>query len=397
MNDLNERLAHEADGFFRRGGSTLELDQVLERAGEIRRGRRMRATMLMAACVLAIAVPTVLVAADRDRTTPPSPAGQARVDDSALTLGDLHVGDTPHGAFSWDGTWQLDVAANGLGGLKGRVVAAAAMKDGAMVAMARPSGETRAYFVYSQGGTSEKSWPMANASRFAVSDGGNVAAFVEPGGTVVAVQDRGDRYAELGNVPQGSGFLAVGVQGEDCSAGSAAGTCQVYVATTGVDPKTYVLQPPAAAKALDPALDRTVDVKSERYAGYSSTTDTGSCSAVRTADLTSLWKTCDHRLLSFSPDGTHVLASGAYADGMGDSELAVLDAKTGKVALDLRTATEGVLTQMVWEDDSHVLAVMFQQGRWAVLRIGLDGSREYAVEPVDASDDTQSPFVLPTR
>ena len=409
--DLNTRLTREADSFFRNGGTELDLGQVLDRAGQIRRGRRMRATILMAACVLAIAAPTALIAANRHVSTAPQPTHettekpQTKDDLSPLSLGDLHIGDTPHRGFAQDGTWQLRVAANGLGGPRGEVAAAAAMKDGAMVAMRTESGEMTAYFIDEQGGTSEQSWPMESGSAFAVSKGGDVAAFVEPDGTVVAVQDRGAQAFELGTIPQGSGVVTtegpprspvqpVAVGGEDCS-GQA--NCKVYVTTNGVDPATYILQPDTGPKALPAALDRTVDVSvDQRFAGFTSISDDGSCSAVRDADLGALWQTCDHRLLAFSPDGKHLLAGAAYASGIGDGELTVLDSNNGKVALDLKTAGEGSLYQMVWEDDSHVLATVYEQGHWAVLRIGLNGSREYAVEPVEGADATRSPFVLPT-
>lgn len=396
--DLHERLAREADGFFRRGGTTLELDQVLDRAGEIKRGRRMRATLLMAACMLAIAVPSVLVAIDRDATTEPSPARRTHVDDSPLTLGDLKVGDSPQGGYSEDGTWQLRVAANGLGSLRGRVVAAAAVKDGVMVAMRTQSGETTAHFIYSQGGTSERSWPMADASGFAVSEGGTVAAFVEPDGTPVVVQDRGTRSLDLPRIPRGSGFTAVAVEGEDCAVRSG-DACKVFVATNGAQPESWLVTP-SLVVPTDPELHQLADVwTGDVAAGITAVhDDLTTCSAVETGGQSGTgWATCRHRFKAFSPDGTRLLATASAGDGMGDSELAVLDSRTGKVQLDLRTAQGAVITQMVWEDDEHVLAVVFEKGRWAVLRIGLDGSREYAVEPLRSADSTESPFVLPTR
>ncbi len=109
-----------------------------------------------------------------------------------------------------------------------------------------------------------------------------------------------------------------------------------------------------------------------------------------------LWATCDHRLVEFSPDGARILATGSVGDGIGETQLAVLDARTGAVALDLGTVDQAFIGQMVWEDDTHVLATVFEGGRWAVLRIGLDGSREYAVPPV-SGEDLDSPFVLPSR
>src|SRR5690349_14034527 len=92
--DLSTRLAHEADQFFTKGGAPLEIGQVLDRAGEIRRGRRMRATMLMAACLLAVAVPTALLAT-RGHETPVQPAHQAKVDSSPLSLHGLDQGAGP--------------------------------------------------------------------------------------------------------------------------------------------------------------------------------------------------------------------------------------------------------------------------------------------------------------
>ena len=51
----------------------------------------------------------------------------------------------------------------------------------------------------------------------------------------------------------------------------------------------------------------------------------------------------------------------------------------------------------VWEDAEHVLVVTYQDGEWAVVRLGVDGSMEYAVAPRRGSVDTWSPFRLQTR
>jgi len=401
--DLTRHLARKAEEFDHRGGSPLELAQVLDRAGEIRRGRRMRATIVMAAAVLAIAVPTGMIAIDRDRTHEPSPAHPSPTTNTApLALGDLHVGDSPHHGFAQDGTWQLRVAANGLGGLRGQVAAAAAVKDGAMVAMRRESGETTAYFIHEQGGTSEQSWPMESGSSFAVSASGNVAAFVEPDGTVVAVQDRGTEWYEVGSLPGSDTYTADAVVGEDCSGRSAEVTCQARAHGNGQAPQIWQVSPTATPERVLPGWMKLAGVTATDvplFAGMTSASDGGSCSQVLESagpDAKTLWKTCDHRLLSFSPDGNRLLASAAYADGAGDTELAVLDAHTGSVMLDISATEQAFIYQMVWEDDQHVLATVYEQGRWAVLRIGLDGSREYAVEPVEGADEMQSPFVLPT-
>ena len=50
----------------------------------------------------------------------------------------------------------------------------------------------------------------------------------------------------------------------------------------------------------------------------------------------------------------------------------------------------------VWEDAEHVLVVTFQADKWAVVRLGIDGSMEYAVAPRRRSMDTGTPFQLQT-
>jgi hypothetical protein len=381
--DLTSRLSREADRFFDRGGAPLDLGQVLDRAGEIRRGRRMRASMLMAACVLAIAVPTAMVATRADHVAP-TPAAPVKIDRSPLTLAGLQTGSEPRQGYVRDNALHVDGFDYTLE--KERVVGFAKFSAGLLVAVQDGAGDVRARRL----GVAQ-TWPMEGD--FAVSDGGNVAAFVEPDGTVIAVQDGGSRWFELGKLPEGSGFSAIAVQGENCSGRSEAAGCTVYAASHGEQPRTYALQPHQDAVVAGPA--RTVDLRGDKVAAFASISDSGSCSEVRQRDSV-LWSTCDHRLLSFSPDGKHLLAAAAYADGTGDSELAILDSDTGKTAVDLRTADQGVLTRMVWEDDTHVLATVFEKGRWAVIRIGLDGEREYAVPPVPGNDYDGAPFVLPS-
>jgi hypothetical protein len=97
--DLSTHLSREAERFDRLGGSTLELGQVLDRAGEIRRGRRMRATIMMAAVVVAVAVPTALVATNGHHDKPVTPAHHTRTDTSPLSLDRLAQGDEPGSGF----------------------------------------------------------------------------------------------------------------------------------------------------------------------------------------------------------------------------------------------------------------------------------------------------------
>ena len=397
---LTRELGREADRFVEHGGRELEMAQVLARAGEIKRGRRMRATMLMAACVLAIAAPTALVVTHRDSSTAPQPTHkttqtpQTKGDLSPLSLGDLHVGDSPHHGFSEDGTWQLRVAANGLGSLQGQVAAAAAVDGGALVAMQTDAGDTTAVFIHDQGGTSEHSWPMETGSHFAVSAEGNIVTFVAPDGTPMAYQD-GTAYP-LPKIPAEGGYDTVAAFGPDCSVKLDFESCGAWVTTLGRKTGTWEAWSSGVVDQVAPRLKFVTAVSEERIAGVTKVRDDlSTCSEVeRFATGKPQWTLCGYQLTEFSPDGTHVLAR-PDGDGAGDGSLAIYSAD-GKQVFDLPVAHDGFIYQAVWEDDSHVLATVYEQGRWAVLRIGLDGSREYAVEPVQGADETRSPFVLPT-
>ena len=137
----------------------------------------------------------------------------------------------------------------------------------------------------------------------------------------------------------------------------------------------------------------------------SSVDDFGSCSELRSPHGNSLGETCDFTLDGFSPDGAHLVAGPAYRDGFGDGEIAVLPAVDGieSDAAILHFQREGdadpFFLDRAWEDEEHFLVVTFTpnpgsaEGPWQIVRIGIDGSVEDAVEPVVA-EDLESPFSL---
>ena len=108
-----------------------------------------------------------------------------------------------------------------------------------------------------------------------------------------------------------------------------------------------------------------------------------------------VWETCDYTLFDFSPSGERILAGPAYLDGFGQGLAAVLD-DDGQVVAEWHSRGQAALLHTVWEDDDHVLAMVFQDDSWAVLRLGVaDGSVELAVAPVPDAGGSY-PFVLPT-
>jgi hypothetical protein len=126
--------------------------------------------------------------------------------------------------------------------------------------------------------------------------------------------------------------------------------------------------------------------------------DDGSCWKVvaPAQNDATVWDTCDYSLISFSPDGRLLLASDPYQSGLGSGSLTILDAQSGKPLATFRQqpGSQVALTTFAWEDSDTVLAVALDEGEgtWSVLRAGLDGALETAVEPVPTSRYGDMPF-----
>ena len=98
--------------------------------------------------------------------------------------------------------------------------------------------------------------------------------------------------------------------------------------------------------------------------------------------------------MSFSPDGRLILADPAYHDGIGNGVIAMYDL-SGDLLFSLRSTAraQSFYPEAQWEDATHVLAPVYQDGKWALVRFASDGSMEYAVPPV-AGSDVDTPYVL---
>ncbi len=268
-------------------------------------------------------------------------------------------------------------------------------------------------------GTASRGWAVERDSfhpTVVASSDHRLGAFVQPDGTSVVVQDGGRTVTEL-PAPRHAfdiGFAPLAVTGSD-SAGADADCAlvirgAVVTRSGGVRTRTWTLRPGRPSAAGPRGIS---DVDAVAGNGYSAGTVTliedgdGACAGVADPQGSVLWTTCQDRLLSFSPDSTWALATTSARTGSGDHELTVLDARTGSEKLRLRTARNVGIHEMVWEDDDHVLAVVSDwkveatteehvEHRWAVVRISLDGTREYAVAPVPGGDeDYDGPLDLP--
>jgi hypothetical protein len=273
----------------------------------------------------------------------------------------------------------------------GEVRSIAPIGQGAVVSMARTDGTLWAWFLHDDGRFEELGSPVEGG--LARSPQGHVVVFATASGSSVGVvEDGGHTVTSVDVRGRSNGsFQAAAVIGEHCVAQR---DCTIWLNDLGRTPAVLTARAGLAGTFV-PRIQTLADVSSRGLrAGIVSRSDTGTCSEVQDGDGQQLWETCRVRLLSFSPDASRLLATSAYGDGLGDTELSVFDARTGHPQLDLRTTRGAVITQMVWEDDSHVLASVMQAGKAAVVRIGLDGRAEYAVPPVPQHGDA-NPFVLP--
>ena len=115
----------------------------------------------------------------------------------------------------------------------------------------------------------------------------------------------------------------------------------------------------------------------------------GSCSATfdgRSRSTEPAWVDCTRELGPFSPDGALVVGFAATQGG-DYAGLSLLDAATGASRVDFRVTMPkrhvvGIASQVVWEDDEHLLAVYTDNADQYVVRLGVDGSVERVAGPV---------------
>jgi hypothetical protein len=136
------------------------------------------------------------------------------------------------------------------------------------------------------------------------------------------------------------------------------------------------------------------DVAGSLTIGYDRLSDAGTCSRLSGGGEFPGFRTCKAGLEAFSPAGNLILAGPAYGDGLGDGEISMFDLEGGAL-FDRKSTAESQSFYPVasWEDATHALAPVFQDGRWAVVRFASDGSMEYAVPPAPGQAE-KTPYVV---
>lgn len=406
---LARALRGQVDGLTE---APLTVDDIAGKARRIRRNRRI-AGVVGGVAVAAMALPAGLMSGsvlDRSDAPPvltqgPSPTQAVEPTDTTepsplpasrpLDVSDLETGAPPALAYA-------TVPADGSEGtlhtrdgrevqLPGSVSHFAPLDWTTLVQVWDATANEELLYLMADNGDLVEPWPLDGG--FAVSAGGNVAAWTDPDGEVHVTMSSGEGGVRaLATVP-GAPFRTAGVLGEDCREGST--DCTVIVVSLARQARTYAVTAEGVAEVT--SVRGATTGSDELVGGVVSTSDTGTCSRLL-RDLTEqLWRTCDHRLTDFAPDGAHLIGLPAYADGLGPTELAILDATDGSpVQSWIGTRGSATYFDEVWEDDAHVLVVTYQRGEWAVVRLGLDGSMEYAIAP-EPGEDLQRPILLEAR
>ena len=390
-----------SDALRRQADSTdphlLSLDDVTSRAGSIRR-RRVATGVVAAAAVVAVVVPTAMIAAgNRDSSTPPpvatntpspsisqdvtidpsptDPATPADKHQEVSVLGDLPTGAAPKILVRIGSEVLLP---DGTRVKVGTDAVYAAYVGGSVVTVERSQGSDQAVFrVRSVDGKVSLEEPADVDGALVVTPDRTAAAYL---GTDKRIHSWSPSDGDLtfSQPLDGSVQLnAISGGGGSCKEQSDGGGCTV-VFSRGEGSVGYA----SSHGIVDtiPGFIRMWDVGDRAYAGMTKSMNQGSCSEVRRLDNDRrIAETCDFTLGSFSPDGAYIVGGPAYLDGPCCTSYDVLDAANLKslITLQARGGNEiSYVNEVGWEDDSHLLATVFDGKAWRVVRVGLDGSAE---------------------
>lgn len=356
--------------------------------------RRMRLPDLQTNAWTTVLAATALVVAGAlgspTRAAPAAPVPKAPR--TVLDVSDLELGAPP--ALAWSerrgGRTVIHGTSGGATPVANRLDRFAPMGSGYVVQTIGGRSTTR--WVGADGSPGRREWRTGYG--LAVSADGGTVAFSGRRGKVWSIDQQGDRVLSFNPVPITGTGRAVAVFGEDCKESGTSTGCTIYV--NGA--RAWFTSSHGIVDRA-PRMRLASTGRGRWLGGISSLDDFGSCS-VMMRSWRVRWRTCDNQLSDISPDNRRVLGTPAYADGFGPTVLDLLATADGSVVRTFAAARDGssaTYFDEVWEDADHVLVVTYQEGEWAVVRLGVDGSMEYAVAPRAGSMDARPPFRLQTR
>ena len=318
---------------------------------------------------------------------------------TVFDVSDLKTGAPPE--LVWSQTTGGETTIHGPAGettIAGRVAALAPMGSGFIVQSidaVDPNGRPITRFVGADGTPGRSTWRTGYG--LATSPDGEAVAFTTRRGGVKVIDQDGDRVLSMPSVPSKQFAEPVHVTNGYCREDETSNGCAVLVNSTGRRRVSWVV---SSHGIVETTPVKAVSTGRNRWTGgITRFSDTGTCS-VMMRNFHKRWRTCDNMFSDISPDTQRVLGTPAYADGFGPTKLDVLDLRTGEPENTWTSTRRATTTYFdeVWEDSTHILVVTYSREKFAIVRLGLDDSMEYAVEPVaDRDGDMETPFHLQTR
>jgi hypothetical protein len=337
------------------------------------------------------------------RPTPSTRAELANADGAELDVSELAPGAPPKLGYEVGGTYHEPGGATSAVGTTAPVERMAVLADGTLVYLTRDQGNAGSTQIQIATPGAAVSAPTEAGDGLAVNTRRSLAVWMSGDGRVegYAVDGTSLGAFSLPGKASGDSPQVLAVTGDDCGPG---GSCQVLVRTT--DPQTgenlsWIVTPDGGAQQQSGLGFQSLSDMTARGARVGLTGirhDGTTCSGIAKPARPPWIRTCLDQLVSFSPDGKAVSAIASQTDGAGSTDLAAYDIGGRGVFFDHPSPAnpdqQMTVQTLVWEDDTHLLATVYQEGRWSVVRFGLDGSMEVAVPGV-AGDIAYSPIVLP--
>jgi hypothetical protein len=230
----------------------------------------------------------------------------------------------------------------------------------------------------------------------AVAPGHEIVGWLGDHGTPHVVEGRGTRHLTMPRVPHGRAIASIWGTDTCQEQEPEGGGCSVFV--NGAR-QVWVTISHGIVDRVRPLFQVSDVNQSGRLAGLVSrrTTQHGPCWGVVRPDGHRVFRTCTSYLDSFSPDGHRILAERAQVRWQSVRSFAILgpDGHTVR-SWTFDAGRRRSLSQLTWEDSHHLLGVLLAHGHWGLVRIGADGTVEYAGSPVAATNEF-SPYNLPRR
>jgi hypothetical protein len=232
----------------------------------------------------------------------------------------------------------------------------------------------------------------------AVSPDHSIVSWLDDQGRPHDLEGGGSREFTLPRVPKGDGVGAVWGAKTCKEQPPEGGGCTIFVnAARGHG--VFVSTSHGIVDRVGPMLHVTDVNQAGRVTGLLSkaAASTPSCWGVITSNGHQALRTCRYRLDSFSTDGRLVLGERTQTVRDSIKRFAMLrgDGSVAR-AFTFDPGPRRSLNRLTWEDSRHLLGVLRAGGSWSIVRIGVDGTVEYAVPPTPAVNEF-TPFALPLR